>query len=287
EIDSRTVGEAEGWSWKFEHLPKYKNGVAIQYTLVEDAVPGYTADYDGYNVKNTHVPEEIEISGTKTWNDNGNQDGVRPERITVRLSADGTEIDSRTVGEAEGWSWKFEHLPKYKNGVAIQYTLVEDAVPGYTADYDGYNVKNTHVPEKTSVAVTKSWNDQNDKDGIRPKSITVHLLADGKDTGKKLVLSAENKWMGSFTDLDVNKDGKRIVYTVSEDDVTGYTKSITGDADKGFTVTNSHTPNEPPPKAPKTGDDMNRIGYYGAMAVSAMLLMVFRFFWQRKNREKA
>ncbi len=37
----------------------------------------------------------IDISGSKTWNDADNQDGIRPASITVKLFANGTEAASR------------------------------------------------------------------------------------------------------------------------------------------------------------------------------------------------
>ena len=37
------------------------------------------------------------MKGSKTWNDADNQDGKRPESITVRLLANGEEKDSQTV----------------------------------------------------------------------------------------------------------------------------------------------------------------------------------------------
>ena len=137
----------------------------------------------GYAVTNTHEPEKIDINGSKTWDDNDNQDGARPESITIRLLADGTEIDSATVGEADNCSWSFTGLPKFKNeGTEIVYSVSEDAVDECSASYDGFNVGNRHTPGKTSVTVAKPWSDQNDKDGLRPKNVTIHLLADGEDT---------------------------------------------------------------------------------------------------------
>ncbi|MFR6467187.1 MAG: Cna B-type domain-containing protein [Ruminococcus sp.] len=35
------------------------------------------------------------MSGSKTWNDADNQDGIRPASITVKLFANGTEAASR------------------------------------------------------------------------------------------------------------------------------------------------------------------------------------------------
>ena len=63
----------------------------IVYTVTEDAVEGYTTEMDGNNFVNSYKPETTEISGTKTWNDAEDQDGKRPESITVKLLANGEE----------------------------------------------------------------------------------------------------------------------------------------------------------------------------------------------------
>lgn len=74
--------------------------------------------------------------------------------------------------------------------------------------------------EKADMGITKNW--ENDSEEDRPESITVHLYADGEDTGKTLTLSKDNNWSDSFKDLDVYKDGKKISYSVSEDVPEGY-----------------------------------------------------------------
>ncbi len=79
---------------------------------------------------NTHTPELTSITGTKTWKDADNQDGKRPESITVNLFADETNLKSQSVSaDADGnWSYSFTDLPKYANGQEITYTVTEDAV---------------------------------------------------------------------------------------------------------------------------------------------------------------
>ena len=93
--------------------------------------------------------------------------------------------------------------------------------------------------EKTKVSVKKVW--KNATASTQPDSVTIHLIADGTDTGKTLTLSEKNGWTGSFDDLDVKADGKVIEYTVTEDKVSGYSTSIEKgtDADYSFTVTNT------------------------------------------------
>ena len=136
------------------------------------------------------------------------------------------------------------------------YTVEEDEVSGYTATItgdaeSGYIVTNTHAPEKIEISVVKVWDDQNNKNGNRPGQVTIRLLADGEDTGKTLVLSDDNNWRGSFTDLDLNRDGERIGYSITEDEVEGYTTAIEGSADTGFTVTNKE---DEKPEKPKEDD---------------------------------
>ncbi|MFR6580668.1 MAG: Cna B-type domain-containing protein [Ruminococcus sp.] len=126
------------------------------------------------------------MTGTKTWNDANNQDGKRPESITVILLANGTEKTRQavTADEAGNWTYTFKDLPKYANGQEITYTVAEEEVTDYTTTYDGSNITNSYTPGKTSATVTKIWNDAENQDGKRPESITVSLLADGKETGK-------------------------------------------------------------------------------------------------------
>ena len=90
----------------------------------EDAVEGYTPTYTDFNVTNSHTPETIDISGSKTWDDKENQDGKRPESITIRLYADGKELRRLEVNEEDNWKWLFEDLPKYENGREIVILLL-------------------------------------------------------------------------------------------------------------------------------------------------------------------
>ena len=137
--------------------------MAIVYTVEEDAVAGYqpsiTGDATaGFTITNTHAPETITVAGSKTWDDADNRSGVRPEEITIRLLANGEEVagKARTVTATDGWAWRFTDLPKYENGQEITYAIVEDAVPGYTATVDGFDVTNTKDILSGSLTVSKT-----------------------------------------------------------------------------------------------------------------------------------
>lgn len=85
-----------------------------------------------------------------------------------------------------------------------------------------------------SVPVEKKWV------GPAAEKATVRLLADGEDTGKKTELSKSNSWKHTFEGLPkYSKSGSEVRYTVAEDAVEGYSSKVTGDAERGFTVTNT------------------------------------------------
>ena len=254
EVTSKIVTANDNWSWSFTGLDKYNSGTEIVYTISEDTVADYTTVVDGYNIANTHTPEKISISGSKTWDDADNQDGKRPESITVRLLADGRVVSHKKITEKDNWSWNFEDLPVYEKGEKITYTIKEDSVENYETKLDGYNIINTHKTETTSVSGTKTWNDNNNQDGVRPDSITVELLktVNGTTTSMgenyKQVLTG-NKLDYSWSNLPVYEAGKRITYTVKEagekdGKIVGKNgEKYTVEYDStGMNITNSYTP---------------------------------------------
>ena len=162
-----TLNAGNGWSGSFTDLDAYKEGAAIVYTVEEADVAGYQPQITGnaatgFTITNTHTPETITVSGSKTWNEADGRDDRRPDAITIRLLANGVEVagKARTVTEDDGWAWRFTDLPKYENGQEIVYTIAEDAVPGYTATVDGFNVTNTKdiLPGSLTVSKTVSGN---------------------------------------------------------------------------------------------------------------------------------
>ena len=245
-----TEGENKNWAFAFTDLPKYNNGTEIEYTVKEESVDGYTTAYgDNNTIINTHETSKTSVSGTKTWNDNNDQDGKRPESITVRLYANGTEVAKKDVTAEDGWAYSFDELDKYAEGKEINYTITEDAVDGYSTEINGYDITNTHEVEKISVSGTKIWDDNDNQDGKRPESITVRLYANGTEVAKKDVTAA-NGWTYSFDELDKYAEGKEINYTITEDTVDGYEKEVTG-----YDVTNTHVPEKITFKATKVWDD--------------------------------
>lgn len=295
-LTAKDKTDANTWVASFTNLPQYEAGKEITYSIKEVDVPaGYKASVTGQVVTNTHNPDTVILSGTKVWKDNNNQDGKRTTSVKVQILNGEKVVQEIEVSEKTGWKFESKKLPKYENGKEIKYTVKETAMTEYkatiTTDKDGkYTITNEHTPEKTAVKGHKIWKDEENKDGIRPASITVKLLADGKETGQTATVSETSGWTYEFTGLDRYQEGKEITYTVEEVNVPdGYIASV-----EGYNITNTHTPEKPTPgkpnepgkpkkggELPNTGSESNQV----ALVAGIALLGLGTGFLARRKKE--
>ncbi|MEK1367045.1 Cna B-type domain-containing protein, partial [Limosilactobacillus fermentum] len=98
------------------------------YTLAKDVtVSADSFDSKGATATITDKKAVTTVSGTKTWKDNNDQDGKRPDSIKVNLLANGKVVQSKTVKASDNWKYSFTNLPEFENGKKITYTVTEDA----------------------------------------------------------------------------------------------------------------------------------------------------------------
>ena len=241
------LAEGDNWSHTWTDLPLLKNGKEIRYTVQEVEIPpDYTLTQTSPNKNqflftNKNIPEEVEVSGEKKWNDNNNQDGLRPKQVTVILYADGKEYERQNVSEGDNWTYKFTELPKNNQGKEIVYTVKEVPIPGYTLKVDDTTLTNSHTPSEIDIVGEKKWNDANDQDGQRPEKIYVNLLADGQQIDRQVVTAANN-WKYEFRNLPEYQNGKKIVYNVTEDEISEYSTVVDDSKLDSVKITNSYTP---------------------------------------------
>ncbi|MBQ7784543.1 MAG: Cna B-type domain-containing protein, partial [Clostridia bacterium] len=254
-----TLSEANNWTATIENLPKYKDGKEITYTWTEGEMPeGYTltdTSVEGQitTLTNSYEPELVSVTVRKVWDDADNQDGKRPETLTVTLS-NGEEV---TLSEANNWTATITDLPKYKDGEEIAYTWTEGEMPeGYElsdTSVEGQitTLTNSYTPELTSVTVKKVWNDAENQDGKRPESLTVTL-----SNGEEVTLSEANNWTATVENLPKYEDGEEITYTWTEGEMPeGYELSDTSVNGTITTLTNSYEPEETEATVRKVWDD--------------------------------
>ena len=190
------------------------------------------------------MPFCTSVNVTNVWEVDNYRDGVSPGSVVVVLLANGTIFDEATLNAGNGWFASFSDLYVYAhNGSLINYTIREVPVEGYNTTIThntagNYTIANSHIPALTVVNVTKVWEDDNNRDGIRPGSVVVELLANGTKVDEA-TLNAGNGWFASFTGLYVYAhNGTLINYTVSEVAVGGDKTTMTRSTSGKYTVNN-------------------------------------------------
>ena len=256
-----TLNAANNWEATVEDLPKYANGQEIAYSWTEIGLSekytltGTATDGLVTTLTNSYDTEETSATVKKIWDDNENQDGIRPASLTVTLS-NGTAVE---LNATNNWEATVEHLPVYSDGIPITYTWTEGALPeGYELTDVSVNgtittLTNSHTPEETSATVKKVWNDNENQDGKRPASLTVRL-----SNGNEVTLNEANEWTQTIQNLPKYAAGKEIVYSWTEVDLpAGYELTDTSKDGLVTTLTNTHTPEETSATVKKVWDDAN------------------------------
>lgn len=120
------------------------------------------------------------------------------------------------------------------------------------------------VAEKTTkVSITKTWNDEDNKDGKRPSADvfakSIHLMNGNKEvTGVTPVITDnhDNTYTISYENLPLkDSSGNEIEYTVKEDEVNGY-DADNSTVENGGTITNTQEKEEPKdPAGPTDPED--------------------------------
>ena len=179
------------------------------------------------------------VSVTKIWDDSDNADGIRPQSVVVTLLRNGKKYKMATLSAENGWKYTFSGL----SGTEYAYTVEENAVTGYTASYSGsasggfvitnrHRAQNPPLPDSVSVWVQKKWEDENNKKGLRPNSVTVQLVQNGT-VYKTAQLNSSNDWKFCFDNLPNAK------YTVKEISPEGYHASYFRANSNVYTIINT------------------------------------------------
>ena len=241
-----TVKELDANGNIIENNGKYNNDYSTSYR-----VTGNTT-----TITNKHIPEVISKKVVKVWDDQNNQDGVRPNKVIVTLykTINNVKEKAETVELSEpSWSYEWNNLTKYQDGKEIKYTVEEVIPDGYTVKYseDTFTITNKYTPGTVSKTVTKEWVDNNNQDGIRADEVTVQLYANSVAKGNSIKLNKENSWTYTWAGLPEKENGKTITYEVKElkigntnvanNSAAGYTVDYSVN-ENNTTITNTHIP---------------------------------------------
>ncbi|MGI6257191.1 MAG: Cna B-type domain-containing protein [Anaerovoracaceae bacterium] len=265
--DAVKLSEATGWKHTWGNLPfSSERGDKVIYTLEEDQVGGYTAEVKetynedtgetGFQVRNTL--ETTKRTVKKSWSDGDDVLGIRPDHVEVQLMANGEPHgDPVRLDKSNNWTHQWEDLPLMSDGKKVAYTVSEKTEKPYRSHvYEDINEETGEVIFAISNAldlenktVLKIWDDEDDKYGKRPETITVQLYKDGEPFGDPVTLSEDTGWHHTWENLIVDPNGDSYKYTVKEVLVEEYTSEIENiqreDGEViGFLITNTF--NKPP-----------------------------------------
>lgn len=278
-IETITLTAADGWTGTFRDVPVYEDGKVIAYTVKEETDTVYEAkieinkkddsDFiDSFTITNTYeILADNTVKVTKVWDDENDQDGLRPDSIEVVLMNGEETVAEAVLGDSNDWTYVFTDLPVYEDGQPLLYTVEEAEVPaGYTKvvagdAVNGFVITNTHIPADyddeddedgyAPITVAKRWTDDNAEDAYQPAAVTAELFKVVKtENGEEYIsvdevtLNEKNDWKASFGSQPVFENGEKIVYTVKESEVSGYTAEVSLDEDENslvFTLDNTFT----------------------------------------------
>ena len=187
-----------------------------------------------------------------TWPElpkNVNETGVKRE---IKYSVNETEIPegyigkvTKTISKEDGSKTtkiSFKITNTYENGKLI----IEKEFD--IAPWEPFTPDDSPM----DIPVIKTWNDNNNKDGNRPASVVVRLLANGTQVAIA-ELNAGNNWRYTFAGMPrIDENKEKIEYTITEDPVDWYKAQI-----NGFNIRNNYEPELTSVTVTKIWDDAN------------------------------
>jgi LPXTG-motif cell wall-anchored protein len=172
----------------------------------------------GYNKDNTSLIVGTAASSTSDSFEILKYDAAN--KYLYHQTSDGSRYYLNGYGNV--YTTSSDHTSENTASTPSQYTLYEKVVLPNVYDYTVTNVPKNE--NNTTVNVSKVWSTTS-----HPSSVKVHLTdANGNrldDTYAPITLSSSNSWKGSWTGLPKG------IYKVEEDNVSGYTGTITGGLD--------------------------------------------------------
>ena len=215
---------------------------------------------------------DMDLNDSSKWTTERPKDLTKIKAIAVdaRRKADGSEFildPGASLGfdltmkapQVPNDSWydrKLEAGQKESGLVGGAHAYNNIVMTGRTIDSDSGRVgENTLIRQDYvkvglkpfKLKVNKSWNDDNDRDGKRKKVVTMELVANGNNTGNRVVLNEGNSWTAEFAKVPyLDNDGNVINYTLREEGAPEYDLKIKSVKNEGdFVVYDTENYHEP------------------------------------------
>ena len=142
EVETVELNEENNWKYTFKeqyefYVAEGEDSSKYEYYVTEDSVANYATDItgnqdEGFTITNTNTTDLIDIPVEKKW------DGDIANSTKVTLFANGEEVETVELNEANSWKHVFTGLQKYNNdGSEVAYTVKEVGETANTIELDG------------------------------------------------------------------------------------------------------------------------------------------------------
>ncbi|MGT2785364.1 Cna B-type domain-containing protein [Streptococcus merionis] len=230
EIAKGTLSKENNWRQNFKDLLIYDqtDGHEIKYSVKEDKVKGYRTEYEDHGDGFLYIINKsvIDISVKKKWV------GKEGESATVSLYK---EYPTRQWSNEKG---DFEVVTRKEKVQTIKLTKKTGWKHTFE-DLDEFVTDMGKLREWDEAdGINDNGDDTADNDEMNDNSDNADNVDDGFNAGHP-------------SSSQINYPVK-IKYTIEEEKVEGYETNITGDADNGFVITNTHQASITTTEAPTT-----------------------------------
>lgn len=242
----------------------------------------YTVNY--YNNKYDSVDDVAGVTPTRSWVFVTDLNGNIAYTVDYRMSGDELYYDSENdvyglpLGTVTMKETKAPGDFYLDEQVYISQITLDGAANVVTYNYP-VSVEES-IPH-VNISGAKTWDDDNDRDGKRPKSVKVELYRDGElfDT---FTMSKDTDWQYAFNDLekgyaDINIDNHFHEYQFEvKESVVEYYESLSSelsfDGDNGTCdFRNKYTPEKTTVDGTKTWDDYSDVMGYRPKEIKVLL----------------
>ena len=132
-----SVSATEPTKYGYKFLGWYdKEGNKVEETTFYAAEKGINPEVREYTLYAKWERIMVDVKVSLVWDDNNNEDGVRPTSVKVELR-DGEEVvETITLSEENNWTYTF-NVPKYSEESEIEYTVSQEEVEYYLTTTTG------------------------------------------------------------------------------------------------------------------------------------------------------
>ena len=178
---------------------------AYNVELPEVAYYDTVVDYDPdtYTYTFTHTLKTFDINIVHVWEDYDNKFGLRPDDVSYNVTRNDTAYGSATGSKPE-WQTGVTGLPlAFENEFAVADDVVIDNYTTSLISYDAathtYTFKS--VLDVVEVYVEHYWDDEDDKYGLRPETMTYSLIFDDDEIDSATTDIDGDGLVATFTDI--------------------------------------------------------------------------------------